>query len=201
MNFPDIVMARYATKSFDGREIPTADFERLLELIRFAPTSFNLQTWRALIVKDAARKEAVQKAAWNQPQVTTCSHLLVFCANTQLELLADRLEERMLAAGVPTPQVSGFLGMVRGWIENLGEGRTAWAQRQCYLSLANGLHGAKALGFDSCPMEGFDPAGVAAALGLPAHLTPTVMMPIGYAADTPRAKLRFTREEMFFEQV
>ena len=94
-----------------------------------------------------------------------------------------------------------FIGAIRGFIKGLqGENRLAWAQRQTYLALGNGINGAKALGFDSCPMEGFEPDEFAKILGLPETLVPTALMTIGHANDTPRPKLRFSREELFFEK-
>jgi len=73
-----------------------------------------------------------------------------------------------------------------------GEKRLSWAQRQVYIALGNALNGAKSLGFDSCPMEGFDPAKYAEILALPKHIVPTVLCPIGFAVDTPHPKIRFS---------
>ncbi len=202
MTFKEIVMARNATKSFDGKKIPQEKVEELLHIIRHAATSFNVQPWRVMIIEDDDRKKALAGAAWNQPQVTSCSHLFVFCANIELESLTDRLEAKAIEAGTPKEKVEAFIGMIRGFIKGLqGENRLAWAQRQTYLALGNGINGAKALGFDSCPMEGFEPDEFAKILGLPETLVPTALMTIGHANDTPRPKLRFSREEMFFEKV
>jgi len=204
MTFKEIVMARNATKSFDGKKIPQEKVEELLHIIRHAATSFNVQPWRVMIIEDDDRKRILAGAAWNQPQVTSCSHLLVFCANTELESLTDRLEARMIEAATPKEKekVETFIGAIHGFIKGLRpENRLAWAQRQTYLALGNGINGAKALGFDSCPMEGFEPADFAKILGLPETLVPTALMTIGHAKDTPRPKLRFSHEEMFFEKI
>lgn len=199
MEFQEIVMARYATKEFNGRPVPEDQVEALMDLIRHAPSSFNVQPWRALVIADAERKASLVEAAWGQKQITSCSHLFVFCANTDLEPLVDRLEARLLEAGTPEDQATGFTGMIRGFIANLdADQRLAWAQRQAYIALANGVNGTKSLGFDSCPMEGFMPDKFSEILGLPSTLIPTVLMPIGYAGDTPRPKLRFNQDEMFF---
>jgi len=197
MEFNQIVASRYAARRFDGRPLPEEKLEGLLELIRLAPTSFNLQPWRVVIVSDDEQKQALEEAAWNQPQITSSAHLLVFCADTNLEELADRLEARMLATGALPDSVGGYMAMVRNWIGGLGEDRLAWAQRQAYLALGNGLNGATSLGFDSCPMEGFLPDSFVEVLGLPEHLVPTALLAVGYAADPPRPKLRFSRDEMF----
>ena len=97
--------------------------------------------------------------------------------------------------------MGGFIGMIRDFIQGLdAPARLTWAQRQTYIALANGLNGTKSLGFDSCPMEGFEPEAFAEILQLSDHLVPTVLMAIGNASDTTRPKLRFRPEEMFFER-
>ena len=198
MDLKEAILSRYATKSFDGRTVPNETVDELIELIRQAPTSFNVQPWKVRIIADADTRSKLVEASWNQPQITSCSHLFVFCADSDLEAAADRLEEGVTTAGLPAEKVKGFLEMIRKFIGGLpAEARLAWAQRQTYIALAHGLLGAKALGFDSCPMEGFESAEYARILGLPEHLVPTVLMTIGYANDKPYPKYRNAREQMF----
>ncbi len=199
LTFGDIVMKRHATKLFSDRKVSTELVGQLQDLIRHAATAFNVQPWRVVVVDEDAQKQALSEAAYGQPQITSCSHLFVFCANTDLETLVDRLEIRSTEAGLTVEQVDAYIGMVRGFTQGLtGDDRLSWAQRQTYLALGNGTNGAKSLGFDSCPMEGFDSGRFAETLGLPDTLVPTALMPIGYAVSEPRPKLRFSREDMFF---
>ena len=199
MEFEQIVKTRYATKKFDGRKIDEAKMKKLRDMIRLAASSYNFQPWKIRVVTDPAVKEKLQAASWNQPQITTCSHLLVFCADTDLKTRIGRLTEQMMADGVPAENVEAFGKMLRSFEEKTqGEHRLAWAQRQVYLALGNALNGAKALGFDSCPMEGFDPKEYARILDLPTHLVPTSVCPVGYAADTPRPKRRLEEKDVFF---
>lgn len=194
-----IVKARYATKKFDGKKVPQEKIAELEEMIRFSASSFGLQTYRIKVITDAATKEKLLPATWNQPQITSCSHLFVFCADTDLEGRAKLLYDAMSSAGVPAQNVEGFTKMLDGFITNLPvEQRLIWAQKQAYLAMGNALNGAKALGLDSCPMEGFDAVAYAKILGLPAHLVPTVLVPVGYADDTPRAKVRLNKSDLFF---
>ena len=76
--------------------------------------------------------------------------------------------------------------------------RLTFAWEQIHIALGNAVNGAKALGIDSCPMGGFDPAGYAEVLFLPDEYIPVVLCAIGYAADTPPIKWRLPREEVFF---
>ena len=199
MEFKDIVMQRYATKKFDGKKVPEAKMKELYELIRFAPSALNIQPWKIKVVTDQKVKEQLKPATYGQEQVTTCSHLLVFCANTDSEGLLARLEQLMRQAGWPDGDVKMVMEMSRQYfLSPPPEVRLAMAQHHVYLAIGNALNGAKSLGLDSCPMGGFDPVEYARILGLPPNLVPTMLCPVGYAADRPHPKIRFPIEEIFF---
>ena len=198
MDFQEIVEKRYAVKKFNGEQLPDEKVDQLLEMIRFAPSSFGLQPYVIKIVTDQPTKEKLLAASWNQPQVTTCSHLLVFCVTTDVKGRIDRYEQMMKEGGAPEESAKTYVGMMRGFEEGLTkEHKIAWAQRQTYIALGNAMNGATALGFDSCPMEGFSPEEYSKILELPEHLIPTVVLPIGIAADEPRPKIRYSKEELF----
>lgn len=199
MHFRDIVKTRHATREFDGRHIPEEEFHELMDMIRMAPTSFNLQPYKVKVIRDKETKDKLLAHSWNQPQVTSCSHLLVFCVDTKIEHLIDKLEAEMIANGANKESIKGYVDMMRNFAKGMNEDqRKTWAKAQAYIALGNALNGAKALGFDSCPMEGFSPAEFSKILKLPKDLEPVVLCPIGYAKDKPRPKVRFSKEEMFF---
>ena len=72
---------------------------RLLEIIRLSASSFGLQPWKVKIITDAETKKLLAPASWNQKQITTCSHILVFCANTDIERNIIKLEEAIIKNG------------------------------------------------------------------------------------------------------
>ncbi|MBI2654387.1 NAD(P)H-dependent oxidoreductase [Candidatus Woesearchaeota archaeon] len=198
MDFGTIVKERYATKLFDGKKIPEDKVNELIEIIRYAPSSFNIQPWKIIAVTDSKIKEKLSPASWNQPQITSCSRLLVFCANKDIAGNIDKLEELMIKAGAKPEDIKPYVDMMRGFEKSLNdEQKLSWAQRQMFLALGNAVNGAKSLGFDSCPMEGFNPEEYAKILKLPDNLVPTALCPIGYAADKPKTKFRFSEEEVF----
>jgi nitroreductase/dihydropteridine reductase len=199
MDFTKIVMSRYATKKFDGKKIPEKKVDELLELVRFAPSAINLQPWKIRIVTDQKEKEQLKSAAFNQDQITTCSHLLVFCADPDYESLIKRLGALLKKSGAPEEMQKMVLGMAVNFTTPMSpEQRLAWSQAQTYLALGNALNGAKALGFDSCPMGGFDPKEFSRILKIPPPLVPVMLCPIGYAADKPMQKVRFAKEDIVF---
>jgi nitroreductase len=199
MEFGKIVMSRYATKKFDGRKIPETKINELLEMVRFAPSAINLQPWKIKLVTDQKVKELLRPAAFNQEQVTSCSHLLVFCADPDYDSLIKRLGALLKTNNVPEEMQKMVIGMAVQFTGPMSpEQRLAWSQAQTYLALGNALNGATSLGFDSCPMGGFDPKEFSRILKIPAPLIPTMLCPVGYAADKPMPKLRFPKEEIVF---
>lgn len=198
MEFEKIVQERYATKVFDGKSIPQSEVEKLLEIIRYAPSSFNIQPWVIKIISDKETKDKLSPASFNQSQIKSCSHLLVFCANKNVLGNINKLEKLMIASGSDPEKAREYTNMMRDFEKNMtDEKKLAWAQRQTYIALGNAVNGTKSLGFDSCPMEGFDPDAYAKFLNLPSNLVPIVLCPIGYGTDEPKPKLRFPKEEVF----
>jgi len=191
MEFMDIVAGRYATKKFDSQAVDEGKVSQLKEMIRLAPSSFNIQPWKIKIITDHALKEKLKPLSFDQEQITTCSHLLVFCANTDVSNLIDKLEKKI--------GKSQYIDMIRGFVSSMSEEqKLAWTKNQVYLALGNALNGAKALGLDSCPMEGFDSKAYFDLLQLEKTVVPTVLCAVGYAADKPRDKFRFPEEDIFF---
>jgi nitroreductase len=199
MQFKDIVMQRYATKKFDGKKISEGKISELLKMVRFAPSALNLQPWKINIVTDQNVKEQLLPASFNQEQVTSCSHLLVFCADTDYDGLIRRLDTLMQKEGVPDDMKKRVIDMARDFtVKMTKDQKRAWSQAQTYLALGNALNGAKSLGFDSCPMGGFDPNEYTRILKIPDYLEPVMLCPVGYAADKPMPKIRFPLEDILF---
>jgi len=199
MQFKDCVMQRYATKKFDGRTIPESKVKELLELVRFAPSALNLQPWKIKVITDKELKAELQKVSNDQQQITTCSHLLVFCADSDYESLIRRVGELMKENRLPDETIRTVTAMASNFVAGMSPGqRAAWSQAQTYLALGNALNGSKSLGFDSCPMGGFDPVAYARILRLSANLAPVMLCPVGYAADKASLKIRFPLRDIVF---
>jgi nitroreductase len=199
MEFKQILMQRYATKKFDGRDIGREKLNAILDMARYTPSAINLQPWKVKVISDKAMKEKLQPLAWDQQQVSTCAHLLVFCANTDYEGHIAMLVKGMKAAGESEENIRDMEGFMDDWVKNMSpEYRLSEAQAHAFMAAVTAIYAAKSLGIDSCPMQGFDVAGFSKALGLPSNLVPTLLVPLGYPADKAGPKSRFPKEEMVF---
>jgi nitroreductase len=199
MEFRDIVMQRYAARKFHSKKIPEAQINELLEMVRYAPSPLNLQPWKIKVITNPGIKEMLRPAANNQEQVVTCSHLLVFCAETNYPALIHRLDALLKKHGEPEPDRKEIIDLAQKAVSAMSPDQLlAWSTAQIYLALGNALNGAKSLGLDSCPIGGFNPAEITRILAIPKHLVPAVLCAVGYGADKAPPKIRFPMEEILF---
>lgn len=199
MEFRQILEQRYATKKFDGRDIGQEKLDAILDMALLTPSAINLQPWKVKVISDRSTKEKLQPLAWNQQQITTCSHLLIFCANSDYDSHIKMLVKRLKDTGAPEENVKGMEAFMGNFVKNMSpEYSLSEAQAHAFMAAVTAIYAAKSVGVDSCPMQGFDVAGISKALGLPKNLVPTLMVPLGYPADEKKPKYRFPKEEMVF---
>jgi len=199
MEFSELIKKRYAVKNFTGEKISSEDFEKIKEAIRLAPSSFNLQPWKIKIVEDKNILIKLQEAAWNQPQVGSASHLLVFCATSDLEGILEGVLKIMKEKNTPEEKIQGFKNMVEGYLKNLSNDKKYQFSREgIFAALENALLSSFDLGYGSCPMQGFDSVKFKKILNLPDDLDPVVICPIGIPSDKSVPKLRLSKENIFF---
>jgi nitroreductase/dihydropteridine reductase len=199
MDFNGIIMSRYATKKFDGKKIDEDTVDQICEMTRFTPSALNIQPWKIKVVSDQETKDKLSAASMDQPQVSTCSHLMVFCADTDMEGNAQKLVESMNKMGVPEENMKQFEGVIEYFLGNFGkiEAALSEAQANVFMAAITAIYAAKSLGVDSCPMQGFDQSAYTEILNLPSGLVPSIIVPMGYPADNQMPKMRFPKEDIF----
>jgi len=190
---------RYATKKFDpSRKIPDDVWQTLEQSLVLSPSSFGMQPWKFFVVTDAAIRQQLLPASWNQVQVTEASHLVVFARKEGVtEADVDRYLQRM--AEVRSTSVDAFAGlrkMIVGFSQSASFNAATWADKQVYLALGVFLTATAMMGVDACPIEGFLPSKYDEILGLKAKgYASVVVAAAGYrAADDKYAvlpKVRF----------
>ncbi len=199
MEFKELLMSRYATKKFDGKKIDADKFDQILGMIRFAPSALNIQPWKIKVVTDEETKKKLSAASMDQAQITTCSHLLVFCAVSDLSGNAEKITNMIKDAGIPEENLTMFQNVLNIFLSNYSsETGVIEAQHNVFIAATTALYAAKSLGIDSCPMQGFDPEAYSEILDMPEGVVPTILVPMGYPADKPMPKMRFPKEDIFF---
>lgn len=189
---------RYAVKKFDAnRKIEGHLWKSLEQAAIHAPSSFGLQPWKFVVVTDAALRQKLRAASWNQSQITDASHLVVFARKTGLgQAEVDQYMDQIAAVrGVDKSSLGEFRNMILGFAQRPGFDSQAWAAKQVYIALGVFLTSAAMLGVDACPMEGFDAAQYDQILGLTEQgLAAQVVATAGYrAADDHAASMKKVR--------
>lgn len=200
MDLSEIVTQRYNVKKFDGRKIDGQTLARLFDMIRYAPSANNLQPWKIKVISDPMILERLLSATlpFNRERLKTCSHLLVFCADRDLEAHWSRLQAEAKKAGLPDSEIQHMAGVTRMILGRPPGEQLNRSQRDVLLAVGNAVNGAFELGISSSLMGGFNAKEYSAILGLPENLEPTLIVALGYAADTPPPKVRFSVEDVFF---
>lgn len=197
---------RYATKQFDsGRRISPEEWAVLEEALVLTPSSYGLQPWKFVVVKDPSTRERLRAASWGQHQVAEASHLVVFAVKKNLRErdIDEHLTRVAEVRGVSRESLAQYRQvMVGNLIEGLDETRrNDWAIRQVYIAVGNFLTSAAVLGIDACPMEGIERAKYDEILGLDKKgLSAVVAAAAGYRAANDKysvaRKVRFASDQV-----
>ncbi len=191
------IAARRSVKHFEpGFSMPEGDVQKLLQAALLSPTSFNIQNWRIVRVSDPALKAQVRELAWGQAQVTDCSLLLVLCADLKAW---DKDPARYWRNAGPEVQ-SLVVSMIGDFYRGKPDIERDEVMRSCGMAAQTLMLGAKALGYDSCPMIGFDYEALGKLIKLPADHQICMMLAIGKPAQpaAPRGG-QLALDEVVFE--
>jgi nitroreductase/dihydropteridine reductase len=174
---------RRAVKHFGDKPVDTRP---IIRAITNAPSSFGLQPYKVIAVRNSELKQQLRGVSYDQSQVTECDTLFVFCARTDL---SERAEEYLQKT-----QAEMIREMLTGFISYIPD-KAAWSARQAYIALGFGLAACAELKIPSCPMEGFTASEVHRILGLNDTLVPCVMLAVGSAAENDGTFPRFRFEQ------
>ena len=181
MNITEAIEARRSVKNFDPEHIiPEEDLAELIRLTKLAPSSFNMQNYRLLVVRDKEIRRQIRNVAWDQAHVTDASVLFILCA----DLTAHQEDASLYWSHAPL-EVQHILGpMIKPFYEGNDRLIRDEAIRSTGLAGMTLMLAAKGLGYDSCPMIGFDADKVAELIELPSHYALSFMIPIGMQTQT-----------------
>jgi len=176
MNTIEAIKVRRAIKHYDPSHKMSADEERqLLELALLSPTAFNIQNWRFVVVRDPEIRKQIRAVAWDQAQVTDSSLLVVLCAN----LRAWDQDPANYWRNAPKPVQDFLVPAIEQYYKGKPQVQRDEAMRSCGMAGQTLMLAAKAMGYDSCPMDGFDYDAVGKIIKLPEDHVISFMIAIG----------------------
>ena len=200
--FLQIVAERRATPSFDSTPVADEDLQAILEAGLQAPSSYNLQPWRFIVVRSAEGRKRLRMACFNQGKVEEAPLVIVACGDADGWRNGD-LEET-LRMGREGGMPESFLEQMRSHVpEYLSEhpNLAAWLNRQVILAFTTMMWAAESLGYDTAPMEGFDADRIRATLKLPLSYEPVALLLLGHSKGQGKYNGgRFSRTRTVFEE-
>jgi len=172
----DAIKERRSVKHYDPDHRLTDDeVNQLLSLAVLSPTSFNIQNWRFVVVKDPEVRKQIRAAAWDQAQVTESSLLLVICA----DLKSWKDNPAQYWKNAPKEAQDFLVPAIGPFYEGKEQLQRDEAMRSCGIAAQTIMLAAKSMGYDSNPMIGFDPQKVAEIINLPKDHVISMLMVIG----------------------
>jgi nitroreductase len=205
MDFKTVIEHRRAVNFFDPQKaVPENLLRQAIEMAAKSPSSFNLQPWSLIILRDLEEKTRLQKLAWNQPKVSQAPVTLIVLGDRNAwkagHPFVERNFQEMLKAGAVTPdQYDWFTGACKGLYGAGPEQQQAFACKNAGFFAMSFMLAAKSLGLDTHPMDGFDHEGVRSAFKIPDNYWIPLLIAVGYfKSDVTLAppKWRKTVEEI-----
>ncbi len=184
MKVSEAIERRRAVKGYDANHrISEVEIEKLMSLAMLSPTAWNIQHWRFVVVSDPELRRQIRAAAWDQSQVTDASLLVVLAVDTK----AWQREPARYWRNAPEVQ-DYLVGAIKGFYEGREWLQRDDAMRSCGIAAMTLMLAAQEMGYQSCPMDGFDFDEVGRLIDLPPDHVVAMFVAIGKGTTEPRPR-------------
>lgn len=202
--FMEAMDFRHACKIFDEtKKISDEDMKFILEVGRKSPSSFGQEGWKFLVITNEELKAKLRPFCWDQPQITTCSHLVIILAAIEAVKPESGVPAlRFARREMPQEKKDFYNKLYKDHLTvtkvlDSDENVYSWTARQTYIAAGNMMTAAAIKGIDSCPIEGFDKAKVEEVLGLDTKkFQLSMVLPFGYRINPQSTQMRLPFEEV-----
>jgi nitroreductase len=184
---PQVLLERRATPHFRSEQIPDEYLRQIIELGTQAPSGYNLQPWRLILVRDQENKKRLQKAAFDQEKVSEASVVIIFVG---MKEETKKMAEEILRDGARrgAGRVENVPSVKESALQFLSQmPMDLWTNRHTMIAFTTTMLLAEAYGFDTAPMEGFDPAAVKREFNIPEDGEVAALLAIGRVQEPDRA--------------
>ena len=176
MNTEEAIRTRRAIKHYDAsHSMTTEEVNALLSLAILSPTAFNIQNWRFVVVTDPELRKQIREVAWDQAQVTDASLFIVLCA----DLKSWEKQPSRYWVNAPKEIQEFMLPAIDKYYRDKDQVQRDEAMRSCGITAQTLMLAARSMGYDSCPMDGFDFEKVSELIRLPAEHIIAMFVAIG----------------------
>ncbi len=184
----EAIKNRRSTPSFDGAPIPPADLRQILDAGLLAPSGYNMQPWRFVVIQSPDNLRKLRAASYNQAKVEEASAVIVACGDMDgwrkdLPLMLEMGRE----GGMPESYAAQAQTSVSSYMASFTQDQMrTWLNKQVTIAATSMLLMAEVLGYDTAPMEGFEQDKVHEALRLPLSYHVVSLLCLGHLKGTDK---------------
>ena len=176
------IRERRSTPSFDGEPIPAKDLWQIIDAGLHAPSGYNMQPWRFVVVQHPEQRRRLRAASYNQAKVEEASAIIVACGDR--DGWRRDLEEMLRmgrVGGMPESYAAQAAANVPDYLSSFSRDEMAgWLNKQVTIATTTMMWMAEVLGYDTAMMEGFEQQGVCETLRLPMSYWVVSLLTIGH---------------------
>jgi nitroreductase len=178
----EAIAERRATPSFDGTPIPPEDLRQILDAGLNAPSGYNIQPWRFVVVQSPEQKKRLRAACYNQGKVEEASAVIVACGDADgWRRDLDLMLESGRKGGMPESYAVQAQNSVPNYMSSFSSSQMqGWLNKQVMLAFTHMLLMAEVMGYDTAPMEGFEQDKVHEVLRLPLSYWVVALLGVGH---------------------
>jgi len=176
------IRERHATPSFDGSPISPAELKQILEAGLSAPSGYNMQPWRFVVVQSPEQKKRLRGASYNQPKVEEASAVIVACGDADgWRKDLDEMLRIGREGGMPEGYAHQAQVAVPNYLSSFSiEEMKGWLNKMVMIAFTHMMLTAEVMGYDTAPMEGFEQEKVHEVLRLPMSYHVVALLAIGH---------------------
>ena len=173
---------RRATPSFDGEPIPASDLRQILDAGLHAPSGYNMQPWRFIVVQHPEQKKRLRAASYNQAKVEEASAVIVACGDRDgWRKDLDEMLRLGRLGGMPESYAAQASTSVPAYLSGMTQDEmTGWLNKMVMLAFTSMMLMAEVMGYDTAPMEGFEQQKVCETLKLPMSYWVVALLAVGH---------------------
>lgn len=197
-----VLLDRRATSHFKPEPVPNEYIEAILRFGAQAPSGYNLQPWRFIVVREKENRERLKSAAYNQEKVAEAPVVIIaFAIHDDWKNYIDAVFEEGVRRGFGKREMVPEIKKQAATFLEKGISKSVWLNRHTMIAYTTMMLVAEAYGLDTAPMEGFDPAAVRREFGLPDNSEVVALLAVGYGQEPDKAYAgRFKLSEIVFEE-
>lgn len=193
----DVMYERRTVRQYTDQKITKETLDSIIEAAGSAPSAWNLQHWKFIVIQDEDNKKSVFDVAYRQQQIQDAAAVVVVLGDTQADRSADAIYGQAVEAGFMTEAIKNTLvGNIRQAYENAPDIGVHGAIQNSSFAAMQLMLAAKAQGIDSCPIGGFDADALRDVLAIPERYLPTLIITLGYGSQPAHGSSRFPVEQI-----